>query len=336
MTTENQNNAGPIRGMIKLYACGGAGINIGSTFEHYRGHVEPGMAEIDTVYMDTSRSNLKPGLPEDKIYILPEVDGSGKERRQNSAAILKSVKEMLQKHRPGYVNVILSSASGGSGAVLAAVLTKELVDKDELVIVITVGVADSGIEIKNTLDTLKSYEGIVQATQKSLPVAYFENTKDTPPSEVDSNITELVVAIAIMFSRQNEGLDTRDMYNFINVDKLTNHKAQVAGLETYTGNLVAEDHKSTITVASAVVTKDNRGIDFVIPYTCYGVLPSTITSEITDQAPLHLATKAYPFNDIARRLKGHLDEMQREAESRTTTSEVLSGNEDLVGGFLAL
>jgi hypothetical protein len=48
------------------------------------------MAEIDTVYFDTSRSNLKPGLPEDKVYILPEVDGSGKERRQNSAAILKS------------------------------------------------------------------------------------------------------------------------------------------------------------------------------------------------------------------------------------------------------
>lgn len=325
-----------ILGNIKLYALGGAGINIGSTFEQYRGHKEPGMAEIDTVYFDTSRSNLKPGLPEDKVYILPEVDGSGKERRQNSAAIVKSVKEMLQKHRPGYVNVVLSSASGGSGAVLAAVLTKELIDKDEIVIAITVGVADSGVEINNTLATLQSYEGIVKATSRSVPVAYFENTKETPPSVVDSQITELVTAVAVLFSRRNEGLDTRDMYNFVNVDKLTSHKAQVCGLETYVGMLDPAEHKDTITVASAVTSKDNRGIDFVIPYTCYGVLPAEISSEITVQAPIHLVTKAYPFNGIARRLKDALEEMQRAADASTAASEVLGGHEELEGGFLVL
>lgn len=324
------------RGNIKLFACGGAGINIGSNFENYRGHIEAGMAEIETVYFDASRSNLKPNMPADKIYVLPEVDGSGKERRQNSSLILKSVKEMLQKHRPGYANVVISSASGGTGAVLAAALIKELLDQDELVIAVTVGVADSGAEIRNTLATLKSYEGIVQATEKPISVAYFENNKETPPSKVDEKITELVVAIAVLFSRHNEGLDSRDMYNFLNFQRMTPYKAHAAGLETFAGKLVPEEHEDTITVASAVTDKDNRGIDFVIPYTCYGVLPSEISSEITQQAPIHLVTKAFAFNDIAKKLRGHLDEMERAAKASTAKSEVLSDTDELEGGFLSL
>jgi hypothetical protein len=327
------------RGNICLFACGGAGINIGSAFENFRGHVEPGMASISTVYLDTSRSNLKPNLAEDHIYILENAnsDGSGKERRQNSGPIMKSVKEMLQKHKPGYVNVILSSASGGTGAVIAACLTNELLAKDEMVVNITVGVLDSGKEIENTLDTLRSYEGIVEKTKKSVVVAYFENNTETPPSKVDEKITELVSAISVIFSRQNEGLDTRDKYNFLNVDRMTSYKAHAVGLETYAGELNKDEHDATITVASAVTNKDNRGIDFLVPYTCYGVLPAEISSEITSQSPIHLVTKAYPFNEISRTLRGHLNDMQRAAEARTVQSEVLEGNDkELSDGFLAL
>lgn len=336
MNVQNTTTQAAERGNIKLFACGGAGINIGSNFEGFRGHIEQGLAEIDVVYFDTSRSNLKPNMPGDKIYLVPDVDGSGKERRQNAAAIMKGAKEMLQKHRAGYVNVVLSSASGGTGGVLAAALIKELLDNDQLVIAITVGVADSGTEIKNTLDTLKTFEGIVQATEKTIAVAYFENNKETPMSKVDDKITELVVAISVLFSRQNEGLDTRDMYNFLNVSRLTSYKPHAVGLETYAGKLDPADHMDTITVASAVANKDNRGIDFVIPYTCYGVLPAEISDEITKQAPVHLVTKAFPFNGIAAILRGHLEEMERAAAARTTHSEVLSGKEELTGGFLAM
>lgn len=324
------------RGKISLFACGGAGINVGTAFENYRDHTETGMAEIDTIYFDSSKSNLKPNMPIDKIYLLPEVDGSGKERRQNSALIMKSAKEMLQKHRPSYVNVVICSASGGTGSVLAASLIKELLDQDQLVIAVTIGVADSGTEIKNTLDTLKTFEGIVQATKKPISVAYFENNKDTPPTKVDEKITELIVAISVLFSRQNEGLDTRDMYNFLNFDRMTPYEAHAAGLETYAGILDPEDHKDTITVASAVTNKDQRGIDFLIPYTCYGVLPSEISSEISEQAPIHLVTKAFAFNEIAKRLRGHLDEMNRAAAANTARSEVLVDDEVLEHGFLAL
>jgi hypothetical protein len=333
--THTQAQHAADRGNIKLFACGGAGINIGATFENYRDMVEPGMAGIETVYFDSSRSNLKPNMPMEKVYLLPEVDGSGKERKQNMPLIMKSAKEMLQKHRPGYANIVICSASGGTGGVLAGALIKELLDQDQLVIAVTVGVADSGTEIKNTLDTLKTFEGIVKTTGKPIAVAYFENNKETPPTKVDEKIMELVVATSVLFSRQNEGLDTRDMYNFLNFDRMTPYTAHAVGLETFAGKLDPEDHKDTITVASAVTNKDQRGIDFLIPYTCYGVLPADISTEISEQAPIHLVTKAFAFNETAKRLRGYLTEMQKAAEANTAKSEVLAADDELECGWMA-
>lgn len=327
------------RGMIKIYGCGGTGITIGSTFEHYRQHEEAGMAAIDISYIDTSRSNLKPGMQEDKIFIVPgleDKDGSGKNRAQNAKLIMKHAKQILQEQEPGYVNVFISSASGGTGAVAAAILSNELLAAGHMVLNITVGVADSGAEIENTLDTLKSFEGLVRTHKKTVPVAYFENSKETPMSKVDEKVTELIVALAVMFSRQNEGLDTQDMINFLNVDVLTKFPAHVVGLETYVGDLVEAEHKDTITVASAVTNKDARGIDFVLPYTTFGILPGSVSKEITDQTPLHLVTKAYPFNGIATRLKKAIEDMEKAAKANTASSSVLEDDAELEGGFLSL
>lgn len=326
-------------GNILLVGTGGAGINIASMMETFRNHSEAGLATVDTVYVDTSRANLKPGLPEDKIYIAKSgenTDGSGKERKQNAEVIMKHTKDIFQKHKPGYVTVLVSSLSGGSGAVIAASLANELLARGDLVIVIGIGVADSGAEIRNTKQSLATFEGLVKANKKSLVVAYFENSKDTPASKVDAEVIELITAISLIFSRQNEGLDTRDLYNFINIDALTSHKAQVVGLELYAGNLVKEEHTTTVTVASAVVDNDNRGIDFILPYTTYGVMPSNLDVALTAKEQVHLVTKAYPFNDIQRRLNGHLEEMEKAANASTAQSELLDGNEDLAGGFLAL
>lgn len=338
MSEQNQVVPQAQRGQMVIYACGGAGINIGLNYEHYRDHKEPGMSDIDVVYLDTSTSNFKPIMMKEKIYLLEGegIDGSGKERKQNAGPIMKRGKEMLQRHKPGYINVVLSSASGGSGAVIAASLTNELLAEDQLVINITIGVADSGAEIKNTLDTLKTFEGLVAATKKTVPVAYFENSKDHSMSDVDKEVIELITAVSLMFSRQNEGLDTRDLYNFLNVDRLTSYKAHAVGLEAYAGQLNQKDHTDTISVASAVVTKDNRGIDFILPYTTYGVMPADVGKEIAEQAPVHLVTKAFPFNDIAARLRSFLAEMEKAANANTAQSEVLKGDEKLEGGFMAL
>lgn len=327
--------------LLQIYALGGAGANIGSLFEHYRGESEIGMTPTDVCYVDTSRSNIEgKGIPENKIFIVPgadpDKDGSGKKRGHNAKLLMKHRHEILQMFPAGYVNVMISSASGGTGAVAAAILTNELLSQGKMVINITIGVADSGAEISNTLDTLQSFEGLVKTTKKTVPVAYFENTKQRPMSKVDEDVTELITAIAVFFSRQNEGMDTQDMYHFLNVEVLTKYPAHVVGLETFVGDLVEAEHKNTVTVASVVTNKDNRGIDFILPYTTYGILPAGISTEISGKAPIHLVTKAYPFNQIADRLKAHLAAMEKAANASTAASSVLDDGVELEGGFLKI
>lgn len=335
MNTQVTQDKLPPKGLVRIFACGGCGVNIASALEEFRDQQEIGMAEVDIIYVDTSRSNLKQNLPQEKIYLLDGADGSGKERKHNSAAILKHAKEILQLHKPGYLNIVLSSASGGSGSVLAPVLANEMLAADNLVIGITIGVSDTGVEIKNTLDTLRSYEGVSAAQNKPVMMAYFENNRKTMPSAVDADVHRLLTAICVLFSRENTGLDTRDMYNFLNFERVTSYPAHMASLSLAEGVLSEESGEGVIAIASAVISNDDRGIEFAPPYGCYGILPAKTSPTLTNLPPIHLVAKAFSFNEQAHRLNAMLDEMKREAEARTASS-ALTTNSGGTGGFLVL
>ena len=98
---------------ISLYCAGGAGINVGAMFESYRDKVEPGFAEIVINYLDTSKSNLGFNPPNESVYLIDDVDGSGKQRGKNHKVISERSKEMLLRFPPTDLNVVIHSASGG-------------------------------------------------------------------------------------------------------------------------------------------------------------------------------------------------------------------------------
>lgn len=329
MTQANQATLAE-KGNVRIYACGGAGINIGSLFEEFRGVDDKGTAIVSPSYLDTSRSNLKPNLKEDDVFILSDVlegvDGSGKDRSANAAGIQRHMAAILQKHRPGYVNVVICSASGGSGSVIAPVLVNNLLKEGKMVIVLCIGVAKTGKEISNTLATMQSFERVATATGKPVVMAYFENNKETPPSKVDESAAELITAISVLFSRENTGLDTMDMFKFLNFnDKVTSYPAHLAGLTMAHGELTAEGNENVISVATAAIDDDNVGVDFVVPYGCYGLLPAGTGKDIVERAPLHLCTRAYAFNDLAKRLGGIKQDLERAAQSRVDESALKTG-----------
>lgn len=328
----NQANQAALveKGNVRIYACGGAGINIGSLFEEFRGFDDKGVAVAQPAYLDTSRSNLKPSLKDEDIFILSDVldgvDGSGKDRSANAAGIQRHMPAILQKLQPGYVNVVICSASGGSGSVIAPVLVNNLLKEGKMVIVLCIGVAKTGKEISNTLATMQSFERVATATGKPVVMAYFENNKETPPSKVDEAATELITAISVLFSRENTGLDTMDMYKFLNFnDKVTSYPAHLAGLTMAHGELVAEGNENVISVATAAVNDDNVGVEFVVPYGCYGLLPAGVSQDVVGRAPLHLLTHAYAFNDLAKRLTDVKQGLERAAQSRVDESALKTG-----------
>lgn len=99
------------KGTIRIYGCGGCGVNQAAFFNNSA--EEPNCAEVKTSYIDASRSNLKEEFKEEDIFILPNVDGSGKVRKENHKEISNVIKQVLLQMEPGDLNVVVFSASGG-------------------------------------------------------------------------------------------------------------------------------------------------------------------------------------------------------------------------------
>lgn len=215
------------KGSVTLYCCGGAAINIGGQLSSVT--INPDlMADITTVLIDTSRSNLTPRSANVECYLVDDgLDGSGKVRTENSEVIAERVKDILKHHAAGDLNIVLGSGAGGSGSVIAPYLTSELLLRGEKVVVLMVGSIASKKEAENTLKTFMSYEGIAQLRQKPVVMHYLQNSKTMPRSQVDEQMVSTISFLAILFSRRNSELDTMDLENWLHYTKpeVTQHFA---------------------------------------------------------------------------------------------------------------
>jgi len=111
MPVDNKATFMAATGVLRLYGCGGCGVNATYNFNKYV--EEANCAHVNPAYIDASRSNLKPDMRADDIFVLPNVDGSGKIRRENHKEISNVIKQIILQIEPGDFNVVIFSASGG-------------------------------------------------------------------------------------------------------------------------------------------------------------------------------------------------------------------------------
>ena len=114
-----------------VFSCGGAGINIGR--------------QAAAVSNEFSEHLRKPGINRDKVFLFEGIDGSGKVRAENHKAIGKSVLKILEQFKPGKFNIIVNSASGGSGSIIGHSILAELKKRGEQVVMILIGSTASHI-----------------------------------------------------------------------------------------------------------------------------------------------------------------------------------------------
>lgn len=324
------------KGTIRLYAAGGAGINIAKTMEKFRGVGEPGMGILDPVYIDTSHSNAK-GVNLEKSYFFDDMDGSGKVRKENHEAIASRTREILLKFPPQDLNIILSSGSGGSGSVIGPSLVSELLERDLPVVVIMIGTTDTRLEIDNTVKTIKSYEAIARLRKTPVAMGYFQNSALTPRPKVDIAILQLISALMTVFSRENSELDSKDLHNFLHFDQVTTFPAQLASLIA-----VAGDFPPNLTTGSAisVATLSKEGtitsLPFVPDYQCSGFLPADTHESVQTLSPIYLVTIADLPAQAMKELNASLTALDQAQRARVTGAKILSDSDRPTDGGLVL
>lgn len=315
-------------GTIRLYACGGAGTNIGIQLARKLGEQrEVGFGQLDVAILDTSKSNLRDGVPVKDVYLIDGLDGSGQIRRDNHSEIAPRVRDMLQTFKPAGLNIVLSSGGGGSGSVIGPEIVSELLARDQMTVVILIGDKSTGKFTENTLNTLRSYDNISNARAMPVVMAYFELGNGRTRGDIDRDIETLIIRLTALFSRENAELDSRDLFNWLRYDRPTGIKAQLSALSIEDADdEEVEETGHVFSVATLAAEGGDTSYHRRPEYQCVGFLPSAAKEHVTRKAPVHFVISEGRFHDHADRLSKALREVTAEREARVGRTSTLNSN----------
>ena len=213
--------------VMNVYCCGGTGVNIGAELEAYQGQHERGFSEINIYYIDTSHANLRGrNIDASRVYLIDGRsegrDGSGGIRAENNARISERMADIMLKMPAAKYNVVLFSASGGSGSAAGPHLIRHLMEEDCIVVAMVVSDTNTIQYAHNSVNTYKSLSGVVGKMEgRSLPIFSHINRPGQTERSVNSKIISDIGLLSILFSEQLRRLDYADIYNWANQERIT-------------------------------------------------------------------------------------------------------------------
>lgn len=229
---------------ISIYACGGAGLNVTKAVKDID-------AEIN--FIDTSVSNLK-SVNSPNIFLVEGMDGAGKDRSVTYENFKDISGDVLLKYKPSeQLNIVISSLSGGSGAVLSGMLTTRLLEQGKSVIVIGINSKHSVIELNNTMKSLKTFRAISSNTGKPVSMYYIENSSRT---DADRQALHFINLLSLLTDKKvTEEFDNSDLKSFLYFDKVTSNDPTLSVLEV-SPNDASMAQKGTSVVGTILITKN--------------------------------------------------------------------------------
>lgn len=228
--------------IVNLFGVGGAGIDcVKTVLEDHLKQDDSQLAQLNVVLVDTSVSNYKRNEDFFKkhgvnLTLIPDLDGNGQVRKSNIDKIMPHTAGIVNSHTADddILNVIIHSASGGSGSVISVLLMKELMAENRNVMSIVVGDTTTRNYAYNTQATLRSYESIARQSKKPAVVKYFQNYASSAvspklsPQEVNKKISQAVLDLRILTSGNVHGVDSADITNFLDYTKVSSVPASLS------------------------------------------------------------------------------------------------------------
>lgn len=309
-------------GTVRIFGCGGLGVNFAANYLNSKGG--EGFAAIHPSFIDTSRSNLVDGIPDESVYILENTDGSGKVRRENHSQISSSIKHILQAQQPGEFNIVVFSASGGSGSVLGPLIVAELLARGLPVVVLTAGSSESNITANNTVNTLKSLAAISKKENSPVITYYLHNGGDNTRSAVDKQLSFATSCLSYLASRQNSELDTMDVNHWLRYNHSTEVAPQLSLLDIYIDQKSAKTITDPISVASLYADRDQKHLDDPVPdYSCAGYFQHAV-QEIEE---IHFIISTQNLTATYERLEDTRNDYNTRRDSRVQVRKIVDLDE---------
>lgn len=322
-------------GQMRIYFCGGAGINIGASY--LANTPVAGIADIHPVYCDTSMSNIRTqGIIGDQVMLLEGADGSGKIRRENHQAITDVINPLLIKHPPMRLNLVVFSAGGGSGSVFGPLITQALLKRDESVIALVVGSEESLITARNTIKTLRSLDNMAGTIEQPIIMYYAHNRLGAHKSETDDAVRGAIAALSVLACPLNDAIDSKDISNFLNYNRVTDVAPQLSALEIVSDPkempTINGEAKVPVSLVSLYRTADSLPLSVVPDYIAEGYMSSPSLSD----SDLHFVITCDDVLAMARAIEARIGDIEERSSARSRNTRISTKNDQAEDNGLIL
>lgn len=247
---------------IGIYGCGGGGTNLLALTEKKIKSENLGKiySPYTAVYIDSSESNFDDLIPEGaEKYRIDGMDGAGKNRDEMLEAARREAPNILFKYPSHDVNILVCSAGGGTGAVLATVLAEKMWAEGKRVIFVSPASIESGKTAKNSLAHIRTLNNRAKANNQT-SVLFYDNNEEgnAKRNDVDRGMVMGICALLDLYSGRHREMDTKDVESWLNLGKSANLEPQLVLLDIDTSIEDAKSRQYPISMA-CIYSEDDAG-----------------------------------------------------------------------------
>lgn len=250
---------------LKYFLCGGTSINVAKRL--LKGTHTPVNANAEYLALDSSDANDSEGLFE--VERMPGnrddlATGSGKNMMTNYHKAVPFVKEMTTKHGVGRFNIVMASTSGGTGAMLATLVVRELIQRNAPFVIVLITDKTSIKENQNMVNTLRSLVSQTTSNQlnKVIPFIAIENDPGRTRGQINEVVANNLNMLSIFLNEDNEEADFEDIKNALSYSEVTGVPATLSKIRFFNKEAAIEFNESRPPVSVVSLFSE---IDLVVP-----------------------------------------------------------------------
>ena len=326
---------------VIIHACGGAGVTIASK-EIARLISDPNL-KVDVRYIDTSRADIDSlkNIEESKVWLVTndkvnkKIDGSGGVREALDPYITESMEKYVDKleHSKTDIHIVLSSASGGSGSLIAPRLLHNLKASGASAIYITLIDTSSIDYCETSIKTLTHIDLMGRKYKYSVPTLIVDNKEAI--QIVNLKIGIRVELLSLLLSAEHKALDSADIGLFA----ANGYDKDAHGLVTigvYKEDTILKLKDSFISTLRVLTTDEEFKVDTETLSKIKQYKIGYISEEIADRLaelkfpmPIYFAITRNNSVETIKATKKELEEKLKINEDKTQLFE----ESDTVGGI---
>jgi len=326
MTQLPSPNARP---KVRYFALGGGGVNLA---DHILSRIQ-GQYELSAI--DSSDSNtkqmtnaksVKPHYFRDAQGNL--LDGAGQDRKLIYPYIQRQMPEIMEEIVPGLYNIVIATGIGGTGSMALPFAVKHLLENDQRVIVVLILEKSTSKFVTNAINTIKGLKGLADSKGKPITCLVYENTPQTPRTEIDQHILDDLALLNMLFADDSGELDSRDIYNWLNYQNVTETEPglNVMRIVTRSDGVYSDDNIISVATATTLDTHTSNLGDVLIDYETKVIVQGPQAGDVRESLPVHFVIHSGGFERLVAEYQRTMqqNDERREQRNKTAAFDILS------------